>query len=172
MKPRDGILNFNTKYHINYSFLAWASKFHTRKTLRKHLVVNKLSNIWKSQLIKLQFTNFSFIKLLRAFLFGRRSRSTSSPAHAMNCLFLSRVWLELFYTETQWHALYTFSENDSLTQWNNTDQLVKTAMINILSWNFADLFKVMTSCIRSNLDLIRSSQIDFIDQTLKAYSGL
>ena len=101
MKPRDLIFNCNTKYHINCSFLAWVPKFDTRKTLRKHFGVNKLSNISRSQLLILQLKNFSFIKLSRVFLFRYRPRSSpSSFAHALNCLFLSRVCLELFYTVT------------------------------------------------------------------------
>ena len=40
------------------------AKFHTRKTLLKHFGVNKLPNIWKSQLIKLQLKK---LQLHRAF---------------------------------------------------------------------------------------------------------
>ena len=67
---RDCIFNLNTKYHINCSFLAWAPKFHTRKTLRKCFGVNKLSNIWKSPLIKLQHKN---LRLNRTYLHFQES---------------------------------------------------------------------------------------------------
>ena len=81
--------------------MAWDPKFYKRKTLWKHFGVNKLSIIWKSQLIKLQLKNFNFIKLSRVHLFGCRPRfSSSSFAHASNCLFLSCARLQLFHTVT------------------------------------------------------------------------
>lgn len=43
----------------------------------------------------------SSIYLLRVFLFGRGPRSAASSfMHALNCLFLSRDSLELFFTVT------------------------------------------------------------------------
>ena len=117
IKPRDGIFNINTNYHINCSFLAWASKFYTRTTLLKHFGVNKLSNILKSKLIKLQSKNFDFIKPSRVLLFGLPPRNGSSSAHALNCLFLSRFYLKLFYTGTCQYQICWSSNWPCSTDW-------------------------------------------------------
>ena len=112
-KVQTGVMWWNQKLKLSNGscFI-----FHTRKTLRKYFNVNKLSNIWKSQLIKLKFENFNFIKLSRIFFFGRRPQSASCySVYVLNCLFLLRVCLELFYTTTlfltSFNLLYNYLFN-------------------------------------------------------------
>ena len=52
----------------------------------------------------------------------------------------------------------------------NTDQLIKTAAVNLLGWRFHDSLGIIKSPSSESLKLI--SRADFTDQKLKNCSGL
>ena len=101
--------------------------------------------MWKSQLIKLQLKYFNFSELSRIFLFGRRpgSSSSSSFAHALNCLFLWLVCLELFYTARQSRFWKSFAIVNLLLFYYVISKL-----------NFGDI-----CCICQTMTLLRSSVV-------------